>query len=192
MSRFDPTRHRRRSVRLPGHGYAGGVYFVTVCSHGRECLFGEVVEKAVVLSEAGVLVWEAWEALPDLFPLVHLDTFVVMPSHVHGIIEIWQDANLNRRGVINHAPTPARRACGHGDGLMADPRTTLGKVVRACKARAIRPVNETRGTLGAKVWQRSHWERVLRNERELRLAREYVLQNPLRWHLDRYGPNGLG
>ncbi len=163
-SRFDPARHHRRAVRLPGHGYAGGWYFVTVCTHERACLLGEVVDGAIVLSEAGRAVQQSWNGLPALFEDVVLDAFVVMPNHVHGIVGIMEDGGPDRRGVIDHAPTtPILSAFGRERGLMADSRTTLGKVVRAFKARATRNIRQERGL--PFTWQRSYWDRVVRGER---------------------------
>ena len=61
--------------------------------------------------------------------------------------------------------------------------------MRALKTFSARRINHLRGTPGVKVWQRNYWERVLRDERELGIARDYVLTNPLRWHLDRLHPD---
>ena len=75
------------------------------------------------------------------------------------------------------------------------PAPTLGDIVGAFKSRTtnayIRGVR-TQGwpPFDRRLWQRNYWERVLRDERELHLARDYILQNPLRWHLDRMNPEG--
>jgi putative transposase len=87
--KFDPDKHRRRSLRLQGYSYAqAGAYFVTVCTHNRECLFGEIVDGEVRLSEMRTIAEECWRAIPNHFPNVALDVFVVMPNHVHGIMMI--------------------------------------------------------------------------------------------------------
>jgi putative transposase len=86
---YDPKRHHRRSIRLRGYDYAQpGAYFVTIVVQGRECLFGEVVNGEVMLSDAGRMVERWWTELAHKFPMVTLDAFVVMPNHVHGIIVI--------------------------------------------------------------------------------------------------------
>ncbi len=83
------SRRRRRSIRLPGYDYSrAGAYFVTICTRGRECLFGDVVDDRMCLTDAGRIVQETWERLPEHYPHVELDSFVVMPNHVHGIIVI--------------------------------------------------------------------------------------------------------
>src|SRR3990170_4206137 len=84
---YDPTRYHRRSVRLPAYDYAqAGAYFVTVCTQNRECAFGEVVDGKMVLNEPGRMVETVWRELPQHYPGIEVDTLVVMPNHVHGII----------------------------------------------------------------------------------------------------------
>jgi hypothetical protein len=108
-----PGRPRRRSIRLPGYDYAqDGAYFVTVCLHGRECLFGDVRDGQMVLNEAGRTVWAVWETLPARFPSIDLDMFVVMPNHVHGIIVLRTDANED----------PARADVTSGGCLLRPPQ----------------------------------------------------------------------
>ena len=84
---YDPEIHHRRSIRLQGYDYAQeGAYFVTVCTQGRVYLFGDVVEAKVRLNDYGRVVKECWEKLPRHYGHVDLDTFVVMPNHIHGVI----------------------------------------------------------------------------------------------------------
>jgi putative transposase len=92
--RFDPERHRRRSMRLKGYDYSqAGAYFVTICTQGRACLFGEVVDGEMRLNDAGRMVVAEWERLPALFSNVVLDAFVVMPNHIHGIVILTDPAD---------------------------------------------------------------------------------------------------
>ncbi|HUU45286.1 MAG TPA: hypothetical protein VM118_06090, partial [Acidobacteriota bacterium] len=79
--------HRRRPIRLAGYDYAqAGAYFVTICCRDRVCLFGDVVEDGVILNDAGHIVMSVWQELPKHYPHVELDSFVVMPNHIHAII----------------------------------------------------------------------------------------------------------
>jgi REP element-mobilizing transposase RayT len=78
---------RRRSIRLKNHDYTtGGAYFVTICAHHRERLFGEVEDGVMRLNDHGVIARTAWEDLSNHYDGVRLDAFVVMPNHVHGIV----------------------------------------------------------------------------------------------------------
>ncbi len=86
-SRPGPEKHRRRSIRLPDYDYSqAGAYFVTICTHNRACLFGDIVDREMRLNDDGRLAQSVWEALPRHYSHVELDAFVIMPNHVHGII----------------------------------------------------------------------------------------------------------
>lgn len=92
----DKKRHRRRSIRLPGHDYrAPGAYFVTICVQGGESLFGEVVDGAMRLSAFGHVSSYYWEWIPDHASHVELDAWVVTPNHVHGIIVITGESKAS-------------------------------------------------------------------------------------------------
>ena len=81
--------HARRSMRLRGYDYGhAGAYFVTICTQGRACLFGEVVDGETCLNRAGRMVEDVWSEMPRYYPAVGVDGFVVMPNHIHGIITL--------------------------------------------------------------------------------------------------------
>jgi REP element-mobilizing transposase RayT len=107
---YDPQRHHRRSIRLKGYDYTQpGAYFITICTHGRECLFGEIIDGEMHLNEAGQIVVQTWQDLPNHVPNVQLDAFVVMPNHVHGIIII-----TDRAGVVGTGSEAVRTTMGSG------------------------------------------------------------------------------
>ncbi len=87
--RFNPEIHHRESIRLKDYNYSeNGAYFVTVCTQNRENLFGEIVEGKMILSQAGKIVLNCWQEIPQHFQNVELDEFCIMPNHFHGIIFI--------------------------------------------------------------------------------------------------------
>jgi REP element-mobilizing transposase RayT len=78
---------RRRSIRLPGYDYSQeGYYFVTICACNRTALFGEIAHGQIQLSNIGLLVERCWYEIPKHFSNVELDTWVIMPNHIHSII----------------------------------------------------------------------------------------------------------
>ena len=84
---FDPDKHHRRSLRLKDYDYSrAGAYFVTICTHGRECLFGEIMDGEMRLNDAGQAAQADWVRLPERFQSIELDEFVIMPNHLHGVI----------------------------------------------------------------------------------------------------------
>jgi REP element-mobilizing transposase RayT len=85
--RYDPNKHRRRSIRLQSYDYTqAGAYFVTICTQHRECLLGAIVEGDMVLNDAGCLIQAVWQRLPQRFPTIELGAYGVMPNHFHAIV----------------------------------------------------------------------------------------------------------
>jgi REP element-mobilizing transposase RayT len=206
-------------MRLKGYDYSqAGAYFVTICTQGRACLFGEVVDGEMRLNDAGRMVVAEWERLPALFPNVVLDAFVVMPNHIHGIVILTDPADDATDGATaigatiggattggattRVAPTTARDdATPVGAGLVPAPSTpalstpapTLGDVIGAFKSRVT--VEYIRGvkTFGwtpfdRRLWQRNYYEHIIRNEETLNCIRRYIAENPIRWAFDRENP----
>ncbi|MCX6145219.1 MAG: hypothetical protein NTZ35_18600, partial [Ignavibacteriales bacterium] len=84
-----PRFHNRKEIRLKGFDYSSpGEYFVTICTKGREDLFGKIADDGIVLNSIGAIAVGCWNELPTHYPNVELDEFVVMPNHIHGIIRI--------------------------------------------------------------------------------------------------------
>ncbi len=184
MTRYDPQRHHRRSIRLKEYDYTQpGAYFVTICAHGRAPLFGDVVDGEMRLNEMGEIVRVEWFKTVQLRPYVvlHEDEFVVMPNHIHGMIWIVDDVGATRRV----APTKTNPPAGPAPG-------SIGAIVGQFKSAVTRRINQRRGTPGVRVWQRNYYEHIIRHERALNAIRRYIAENPLRWHLDRYNPHATG
>jgi REP element-mobilizing transposase RayT len=82
MNHYNPNIHHRHSIRLKGYDYSqAGFYFITICVHDRECLFGEIEINKMVLNNAGNMVETEWLKIPGRFPNVQLHQYVVMPNH---------------------------------------------------------------------------------------------------------------
>lgn len=61
---------------------------MTICIKSRECLFGDIVDEEMRLSDAGCMIDRRWNDLPTKYAGIEIDEFIVMPNHVHGIIVI--------------------------------------------------------------------------------------------------------
>ncbi|MDW7710809.1 MAG: transposase [Deferrisomatales bacterium] len=178
---YDPAIHRRRSIRLRDYDYSsGGAYFVTICAAGRRCIFGAVWNGEMSLNRNGRSVVESWEAIADHFPQVDLDAFVVMPNHVHGILFLHTDSGVTRAGATHASPLRG--------GALGPARGSVGAVVGSFKSGAARRINQLRNSLGAAVWQRNYYERVIRDDGELADVRQYIMDNPARWADDSENP----
>ena len=78
---------KRKSIRLLDYDYSqNGLYFITICTKNRECIFGEIKNDEIILTEIGKIVNNCWAEIPKHFPQVSLHKFVIMPNHIHGII----------------------------------------------------------------------------------------------------------
>jgi putative transposase len=97
---YNPEIHRRRSIRLKGYDYTlSGSYFITIVTHERECLFGEITNSEMTANKFGLVAQQMWDKLSVRFRNVELGAFVVMPNHVHGIILL----DGTRRGIAEGA-----------------------------------------------------------------------------------------
>ncbi len=189
--KYDPDKHRRRSIRMRGYDYTReGVYFVTVCTQHRECLFGGIVDGQIRLNDAGRMIERWWCELKRKFATVETDRFVIMPNHVHGILVIADfpvGADLrvgpDSEGAHTGAPLPAA-----GLGRAALPTIvqwfktmTTNEYMRGIKMSGWIPFT-------GRLWQRNYYEHVVRNEKSLNRIREYIVTNPARWDFDRENP----
>jgi putative transposase len=178
--------HHRRSIRLRGYDYSqAGGYFVTLCTHNKECLFGAVVGDVMQLNDAGRLVQDVWDSLPKHYSFVELDYFVVMPNHIHGIVV------LNDVGARFIAPNSGLGKENQGwinqSAMNCAPK--LGEIIRAFKARCTHGINQLRAVQCVSIWQRNYYEHVIRNEASLQEIREYISNNPAQWAMDRENPD---
>ena len=184
-SQFDPDKHHRRSIRLPGYDYTqAGAYFVTVCTWNRECLFGDVVDGEMRLNELGEIVRACWHEIPDHFPHVGSDEFVIMPNHVHGILVIVETNVVGARHAV-----PLQNQCTEQFGKPL--AGSIPTIIRSFKSAVTKRINDLRGTPGVSVWQRNYYEHVIRDEESLNRIRQYIVENPRRWHLDRENPDRM-
>ncbi len=91
-------KYHRQSIRLPGYDYSqNGGYFITVCTQNRNCLFGGIVDRQMQLNDAGQTARQCWQAIPEHFPCVSCDRFIIMPNHIHGILLINNARQANIR-----------------------------------------------------------------------------------------------
>ena len=182
--KFNPEKHHRRSIRLQGYDYSQpGWYFVTIVTHDRGCLFGEIAGGEMLLNDMGFIVRDEWIKTAEIRPEIWLDEFIIMPNHIHGIIVIVDD---NRRDETR--PGGGDRRC-RGDRRVAPtgPKPkSIGSIMAGFKSAVTKRANEYRGTPGHKLWQRNYWEHIIRNDTELYRIRNYIITNPQNWHKDRY------
>ncbi len=187
--KYNPEKHRRQSIRLKNFNYSqSSVYFVTICTHSHECVFGEIMNGEMHLNENGRIVDIEWAKTNDKRDNVVLDTYVVMPNHFHGIVILIDTC----KGTARCAP--ATKTCIGRNyrkfGKMIS--GTLPAIIRSFKSAVTKHINELRSEQGVPVWQRNYYDHIIRNEKELNKIREYIINNPLKWELDKENPKNWG
>jgi putative transposase len=169
-----PEFKTRKQIRLPNYDYSeNGYYFITICSKNRENLFGNSVGALLAcareLSICGQIIERQWLDLPNQYDDVELDEYVIMPNHIHGILILNNRSPAGLRAQASSAPT-------------------ISQIIRSFKSRSsmeyLKFINENNLNVSGKIWQRSFYDHVIRNERSLNAIRQYILDNPFNWEQD--------
>ena len=180
MANHTSNLHHRRSIRLTDYDYTTpGAYFVTICTHNHRPLFGNIVDGRMLLNEIGRVVADEWERSSNIRDEIEIETFVVMPNHLHGIVIIHEHgANSNVRAT---GRSPLRNPRGPTS-------KSLGAFIAGYKSAVTKRVNVLRAIHGARLWHRGYYDHVIRKTDDLVRIREYIVNNPLRWEFDRENP----
>lgn len=113
------NKYRIPSARAQWWDYGwSGAYFITICTKKRVHYFGEIENKKMVLSHAGIIAEIPWHEIPRHFPFVNLGEFVVMPNHIHGILILDKPGDIDAfAGAVE---------TGHALSLPPEPWLSLG------------------------------------------------------------------
>ncbi len=161
----------KKQYRLKGYDYSqGGFYFITICTNNRECFFGKIVNGKMKLSEIGLIADKFWQEIPDRFPVMKIDEYIVMPNHVHGIIIINADQRRNAPWRVSTL------------GIQPLIKNSLSSVVNHFKGNTKRYCNKNNLEF---VWQPRFHDHIIRDEGELYRIRQYIVNNPSKWGSDR-------
>lgn len=173
----------RRSIRLQSYDYSRpGYYFVTICVQRHKCVFGRIVDDCMCLNSEAKIIQMLWERLPLRFPTVRLDAFVIMPNHLHGIIQLTEPLPLSEKPVISPR-IPVRFQDSMKQAAARSLRPVLGEVVRDFKGAASYEIHKYgEADFG---WQRNYYESVIQDEELLDEIRNYIVNNPTTWARDK-------
>lgn len=192
----------RKSLRLRDYDYSQpGDYFITLVTHERDHLFGNIIEFEMQLNPVGQIVREEWIKTPAIRPEIELGEFIIMPNHFHAIVHIT-DLPV---GAYGHTPlqqnggTPLQQNGGtplqqnghtplHQNGnpslhnpTLRSPSKTLGALVRGFKGSVTTRINHFRASPGFPVWQRNYYEHIINSDNEYALIAAYIENNPSMW-----------
>lgn len=161
------TTPNRKLPRLRNYDYSSpGAYFITICTHNKECLFGKVIDRGVLypsemrLSPLGSIVQECILDIPSHYRNICIDNWIVMPNHVHLLIQIEERIN----------PFPA------AEDIKFDIPNVIGKF-KAAVTRAAR----RSGICYEKLWQSSYHDHIIRNEKDYLQIWHYINENAEKW-----------
>ena len=162
----------RKQIRLKNYDYSlNGYYFITVCSYNRKNIFGEYKNVVgallacarIKLSIIGEIIKKQWNDIPKRYDNITLGHYIIMPNHFHGILII------NKRAGASAAPT-------------------VSQIIRSFKSKTtmeyLEYINQNNLKISGKIWQRSFYDHIIRNERSLNAIREYISNNPVNWERD--------
>jgi len=166
------NKYRIPTNRLRGYDYgAGGCYYVTICTKNREHYFGEVVietntespQHTLQPTQIGEIAGKFWSDIPNHFPFVVLDQFVVMPNHIHGILL------FNKTAISWQA------------NKFGSQSQNLGSVIRGFKSSLKRYADENNIIF---AWQERFYDNIIHDNNSLDRVREYISKNPQNWNED--------
>ena len=159
---------QRKHLRLEYYDYSQpGSYFITICTRERkqevlcsiEPAVGAIINRPprISLTPLGRIVNETIRAIPDHYPGILVDQYIIMPDHVHLILSF---RNIGPDGRQIAAPTP------------------LSKIIQQMKRIASKQA-------GVPLWQKGFYDHVIRNDVDLANVRQYIRNNPLKWIEDK-------
>jgi putative transposase len=179
--RYNPQIHHRRSIRLKGYDYSqAGAYFITICCHNREYRFGKIADGEMRLNDAGKIANDCW--LQKHFPNAILHEHIVMPNHVHGIIELSQNDMTDLEGVENFQPL--RSDDPKQNAFQKIIPRSIGSIIRGYKIGVTKWFRNN--TEIQTLWQRNYYEHIIRNEQSYKKISDYIINNPANWNEDKF------
>jgi len=178
-----------QSSRLQGYDYSqNGMYFITICAKDKEHFFGEIENGKMILSDVGKIAEKFWQEIPTHFPFVNLDEFILMPNHIHGIIEIINDVDTRNR---RDEALPRLYTGKYPQMSKISPKSgSLSVIIGSFKSITAKTANKQFPQIGF-AWQSRFYDHIVRNEISLNKIREYIHTNPKMWERDRNNLEGI-
>jgi len=152
--------YNRKNIRLKNYDYGqNGLYFVTICIQNRDHLLGEISDNGHCIYDSGVMVQSVWNNLSQYYSGVKSHDFVVMPNHIHGIIEL-ENSDLDLSEIIRRFKT-----------------FTTHQYIKGVH-------DKNWQSFYKRLWQRNYYEHIIRDDESLKQLQQYILNNPLQWRED--------
>lgn len=190
-------KYRANSLRLQSWDYSwNGTYFVTICVKHHKYYLGRIDEGGFEPSKFGRIVKKYWLEIPQKNEFVFLDKFTIMPNHIHGIIIINRPENQFQptgggnyqsiEKIQNRNPLSVKTI--HELSLRNVKyrrKMLLPRIIGRFKMQSAKQINSLRNA-NRSFWQKNYYEHIIRNENDLMTIRKYIINNHLKWALDKY------
>lgn len=157
----------RKEIRLRNYDYSAvGTYFITICSHNRECTFGSVINGSILqpptvrLSKLGEIIRCNIDRITQVYPNIQILKSIIMPNHLHLLIAVTNTVQPEKQTL---------------DKML------IPKVIQSFKASVTRQA-KAHGT----VWQNRFYDHIVRDEQEFQRIWTYIDNNPAQWQEDCY------
>ncbi len=176
--------YNSKSNRLQNYDYSSNWwYFITICTKNRENYFGEIIDQKMILNDIWKIVEKYYLEIPNHFDYATVDEFIVMPNHIHFIIFLFWN-NTYRDVALQHLYNNVNTNYKNEYFSKISPKKwELWTIIRSLKSICTREINKLNDTFFA--WQPNYYDRVIRNEIELNKIRKYIVENPIKWELDK-------
>ena len=159
---------KRRRIHLQEYDYSSsGYYFITICMKNRNNFFCSIKNGKNILNDYGLIVERRWLDILNHYKNCELDNYVIMPDHIHGIV------------IVNNSLDTEFKCY------------SLSEIVRGFKTFSSKELNQVIRNETKFQWQKSFYDRIIRNEKELDEIRKYIKQNPLKWDIEKNNPENL-
>lgn len=170
----------RKSIRLPDYDYSQiGEYFITICVNERLCRLGAILNQQMHLSVEGIIIEKWVNQLSHKFTEISINCFIIMPNHIHFIIEINQQNIIEDQKTINKDEDFEKWRIQRKNML-------LPKIINYLKSNSSKEINRLNKEEGNKFWQANYYEHIIRNDNEYLKIESYIENNAALWDEDRF------
>ena len=179
----------RKHNRMTGFDYSSErLYFVTSCTHNKVHYFGNIVNGIMIKNQCGDIAEKQWCWLGQQYSYVVLHSYVVMPNHIHGIIEINAMNVGTGRDLSLNEQTGRMLGTGHDLSLPLIKIKSLSELMGAYKTTISKQIHLLNFEFS---WQRSFHDHIIRNENQFQNITNYIQSNPGKWKEDCFFGNQI-
>jgi len=175
----------RKTIALKDYDYSqNGIYFVTICTFQKTCIFGEINEKgSLILNSYGVIAYNEWFNTLNIRNNIRLGNFIVMPNHIHGIVIIDTYYSEIKNNDLHQPAKEILDIPQLSLNKFISPYQTIGSIIRGYKSAVTKQINSTRLNIEP-VWQRGYYDHIIRNKESYIRISNYINSNPVNWLTD--------